>query len=172
MIKLTHPGTREPFADLTDEQAEALSKFAERYSASGDWKQRLIDYWMNGRDASEPLGHALRQVRNQFGPSWLIDCYAALWRASLPAYEAPQWVRDEQGRTKGVANESAIKWSGEAPPPAIGARADGRGFGGIVTGYFVEGGWLGIIVHCDTRPEWHKTDTGRSALVHLFGADL
>lgn len=173
MIQLQHSGTGQPWADLTDEQSEALAAFRERYSPNGDdgWKQRLIDYWMNGRDAREPLGHALRQVRNSFGPSWLIDCYAPLWRASLPAYEAPIWVRDEAGRTKGCENESAIKWSGKEPPPAVGARA-GRQFAGTVTGYFVESGWLGVIVNCDVRPEWHKADVGRGPLVHLFGVDL
>lgn len=56
---------------LTDEQREALTTFAAKHGSR--WKDRLLDAWMTGRDASEPNGHALRQVRNRFGPSWLAD---------------------------------------------------------------------------------------------------
>jgi hypothetical protein len=28
--------------------------------------------WFDGRDANEPDGGYLRQIRNQFGPSWLL----------------------------------------------------------------------------------------------------
>lgn len=56
---------------LTTEQRGALSAFAGKH---GDrWKQRLLDAWMTGRDAAEPDGHALRQLRNRFGPSWLAS---------------------------------------------------------------------------------------------------
>ena len=47
------------------EQIAALRQYAldnGRY-----WKSQLNDDWMNGRASGE-----LQQVRNEFGPSWLI----------------------------------------------------------------------------------------------------
>jgi hypothetical protein len=56
----------------TDEQLQAVQAFAAKYATKrGGWKEHLITCWMNGADAREPNGHLLRQVRNQFGPSWL-----------------------------------------------------------------------------------------------------
>jgi hypothetical protein len=55
---------------LTPEQEAALVRFA---SDNGrKWKQALNLAWFDGSDANEPDGCYLRQVRNQFGPSWLI----------------------------------------------------------------------------------------------------
>lgn len=51
------------------EQLQALQAFADKKGRS--WKQALSDAWMNGSDDREPNGHLLRQLRNQFGPSWL-----------------------------------------------------------------------------------------------------
>jgi hypothetical protein len=50
---------------LTPEQLAALRSYAAEHGRT--WKSQLNDDWMNGR-ASGPL----QQVRNQFGPSWLI----------------------------------------------------------------------------------------------------
>lgn len=49
----------------TPEQLAALEVYAAEHGRT--WKAQLNDDWMNGR-ASGPL----QQVRNQFGPSWLI----------------------------------------------------------------------------------------------------
>jgi hypothetical protein len=49
----------------TLEQLTALQTYALEHGRT--WKSQLNDDWMNGR-ASGPL----QQVRNQFGPSWLI----------------------------------------------------------------------------------------------------
>ena len=51
------------------EQMAALRSFKEKYGRN--WKTELMTAWLNGKDASEPNGHLLRQVRNQFGPAWL-----------------------------------------------------------------------------------------------------
>jgi hypothetical protein len=60
---------------LTFEQEQALRRFARDNGRS--WKMRLSIAWSEGRDGAEPDGCYLRQVRNYFGPSWLV-------RYSLP----------------------------------------------------------------------------------------
>ena len=55
--------------ELTTEQQTAVQAFAAKHGRK--WKSALADAWMTGRDASQPDGWALRQVRNQFGPKWL-----------------------------------------------------------------------------------------------------
>jgi len=54
----------------SDEQKAALAKFA---AANGrTWKQALGHCWMTGiYSRSDDAGY-LQQVRNQFGPSWLM----------------------------------------------------------------------------------------------------
>jgi hypothetical protein len=54
------------------EQQAAIDAFAAKYAnIRGGWKEHLLTVWMSGADAREPDGHLLRQVRNEFGPSWL-----------------------------------------------------------------------------------------------------
>lgn len=54
---------------LDDEQHAALQRFADRHGAR--WKYQLKLAWAAGRDDREEDGALLRQVRNQFGPTWL-----------------------------------------------------------------------------------------------------
>jgi hypothetical protein len=54
----------------TDEQLEAIKAFAKKHGPH--WKADLGAAWANGKDTNEPNGHLLRQVRNNFGPRWLI----------------------------------------------------------------------------------------------------
>lgn len=59
---------------LTTEQLQALKQFAD---ANGrNWKSALNTVWMNGAYNYAVLGGAdpgcLQQVRNEFGPSWLV----------------------------------------------------------------------------------------------------
>ena len=56
-------------AGPTAEQLAAVSAFAVRHGRT--WRADLASAWLSGRDATEPDGHLLRQVRNQFGPVWL-----------------------------------------------------------------------------------------------------
>lgn len=70
-------------------------------------------------------------------------------------------------------------WSGAgslATPPAVGSRVvvAFNGFGaGVVRGYFVESGYLGVIVECDKRPAWHIKQNGdANPYPHAFGAEL
>lgn len=55
---------------LSTEQEAAIIRFARDNGRT--WKQALGAAWMDGSDANESDGGYLRQVRNQFGPSWLF----------------------------------------------------------------------------------------------------
>ena len=48
-----------------------MAAFATRHGRT--WRADLAAAWLSGRDAAEPDGHLLRQVRNRFGPAWLRD---------------------------------------------------------------------------------------------------
>jgi hypothetical protein len=70
------------------EQLAAIEAFAAKYgSLRGGWKEHLLTVWMSGADAREPNGHLLRQLRNQFGPSWLAS-YGK--RVKAPSTKAPK----------------------------------------------------------------------------------
>jgi len=47
----------------------ALIAFRARHGRS--WEQALSLQWMTGGEGDEPYAAALREARNQFGPSWL-----------------------------------------------------------------------------------------------------
>jgi hypothetical protein len=55
----------------TPEMTAALQAFADRNGRN--WKGKLSDAWANGRDEREAGAAELRNVRNQFGPTWLYD---------------------------------------------------------------------------------------------------
>lgn len=59
----------EAMAGPNEAQREAVLHFADRHGRG--WKEELSRAWYTGRDASEPFGYLLRQVRNRFGPAWL-----------------------------------------------------------------------------------------------------
>jgi hypothetical protein len=59
------------YPEITAEQTAALQGFANKHGRK--WKGTLSDMWMNGQDERQPNSHLLRQVRNQFGPSWLYN---------------------------------------------------------------------------------------------------
>jgi hypothetical protein len=63
--------TLERMAGPTPDQIAAVAAFAVKHGRK--WRAALADAWWTGRDASEPDGHLLRQVRNRFGPAWLRD---------------------------------------------------------------------------------------------------
>ena len=54
-----------PTNKLTNEQRQALQDFADKNGTQ--WKSELIHLWNAGRDVG-----LLRQIRNQFGPLWLL----------------------------------------------------------------------------------------------------
>jgi hypothetical protein len=56
-------------SDLTPEHRAALRAYALRNGRF--WKRKLLVAWSTGRDADEPEGPSLRQIRNRHGPSLL-----------------------------------------------------------------------------------------------------
>jgi hypothetical protein len=67
----TAAATLERLGGPTADQVAAVAAFATRHGRT--WRAELLAAWLNGRDANEPDGHLLRQVRNRFGPRWLRD---------------------------------------------------------------------------------------------------
>ena len=152
------------YRDLTPSQSAALQAFENEHRKS-PWREVLSLGWMKAAYPGE-----LQQIRNQFGPTWLYNIYAYGWQATLPA-----WGRHDAADGKKPAD--TVAWSGPEgfDPPPIGARvtARDRHWGdGVVTGYFIEAGWLGLTVRYDQPPaSWLKRNNGENPPVHQFGAE-
>ena len=56
-------------SDLPPEHRAALKAYALRNGRF--WKRKLLLAWSTGRDAEEPDGPLLREIRNRHGPSLL-----------------------------------------------------------------------------------------------------
>ena len=76
------------------------------------------------------------------------------------------------------AKPSGLVWSGLNPVPAIGDRVSTKGIslsqprvGGVVTGYFIEYGWVGVHVQFE---KWtnHQGHVMHKCSKWLFGLDL
>lgn len=66
-------------------------------------------------------------------------------------------------------------WSNALPLPMVGdyVRVAVNACGtGVVTGYFTDGIWIGVIVRLSSPPEWYVRQNGPDALAHAFGAEL
>ena len=69
----------------------------------------------------------------------------------------------------------ALKWSNPEPPPAIGAdivvtiNSCGPA---TVTGYFTQGGFIGLLVELHNPPDWHVKQNKGSRRGHVFGAEF
>lgn len=75
--------------------------------------------------------------------------------------------------------QAGAKWSGQIAIPMRGTRVYVRfnNFGpGVVRGYFVEHGWLGVYVEPDAPPEWWIEQQYREGKVRqccmAFGAEI
>lgn len=96
--------------------------------------------------------------------------------AELPPYQLAVWL-DEPRRVEPAAPGKAL-WSRAdgAPPPAIGdrIRVTMNSCGpAIVTGYFVQDGWLGVRCTLLDPPDWHKRqNNGVATNGHVFGPEF
>lgn len=160
------------YQPLTDEQAAALEAFAEARSADlRGWRTLLNDCWLK---ASYPDGtlypHALQQVRNAYGSTWLNEVYGWHWTPVLPRWQAMN------GRSSDFPiPDAGAKWSADFPPPPVGGRVNVRinGLGpATVTGYFVESGYLGVIVKLDDPKPFYLKQNGGNVPGHSFGAEI
>lgn len=75
-------------------------------------------------------------------------------------------------------DNSVVKWSGSYPIPQIGERVittvNGMG-SGVVESYFVEHGYLGVLMVLDNPPTWHVNQhkgTKHEGIAMVFGAEL
>ena len=88
----------------------------------------------------------------------------------------PDWVSAQWNTAGHPLNEhEAPLWSGEVPPPTIGARVRVKinGFGsGTVRGYFTEGCWLGVLVKFDAPPTWWVEQNPNQPPGHVFGIEI
>lgn len=86
----------------------------------------------------------------------------------------PPW---KQREFRGEIPSTLPLWSGQADPPAIGARVHVRinslGFG-TVTAYAVHEGYLGVMVRIDesNRPDWHRQQNPENLPGLLYGAEI
>jgi len=86
-----------------------------------------------------------------------------------PDYETGHWQDGKPIMGAGVT------WFNANPPPPIGARvrANFNKLGaGEVVGYFVEDGFLGLLVKLEDPPAWHVKQNGRGVKAHLFGPEF
>jgi hypothetical protein len=72
---------------------------------------------------------------------------------------------------------TVVKWSGKNPPPPLGAvvTLNYNGLGsGIVAGYFVAAGWLGLRVQLDNPPDWFLKNVANSddKTAGAFGVEI
>lgn len=98
---------------------------------------------------------------------------------TAPTFEAPQWI--DPGSAS-VRNPDATKWgglekNGTAQPPKIGTKVYvtmNKLGPATVKGYFVEGGWLGILVKFSDPPKWWREQNGSPAksMGHIFGPEF
>lgn len=147
---------------LTEDQRAALEAFGDNSvlplaHGTAAWRQRLADLWLTGADATHKGGPALRQIRNTFGPTWLLDVYAWGWLPEAPAWQAYRHGEQQDG--------GGLLWSGTGEPPAVGARVNTFNGPGTVTGYFVEGPYLGVTVRTDAPKNGHPVGG-------YFGAEI
>lgn len=88
--------------------------------------------------------------------------------------EVPPFVAYVSTGAKGEKLPAGLKWSG-GKLPAIGAMvkvAINQIGQARVRGYFVEHGWLGLLVVPVTPPAWYVKQNGRGTACHVFGTEL
>jgi hypothetical protein len=65
------------YRELHADELQALSDFAAEYGR--EWKQYLLAAWLSyaykGRHMGGRDSGILRNIRNEFGPTWLLDVF-------------------------------------------------------------------------------------------------
>jgi hypothetical protein len=90
---------------------------------------------------------------------------------TLPLWQKAIWDGDT------VLNGGpAPRWSSDlAVPPPIGTRVrvnfNEFGYGNVVK-YFIESGWLGVVVKIDKQPAWHLKQNGPDTRILCFGTEI
>lgn len=95
-------------------------------------------------------------------------------RISFRVGERDTWLRPDGTEVDAAHAKVTTKWSGAKPAPAIGDRVVvrmNRLGAGVVVGYFIEHGWLGVYVKLDKAPAWYLKQNGRAPAM-VFGAEL
>ncbi|UTC28517.1 hypothetical protein GURKE_05150 [Brevundimonas phage vB_BpoS-Gurke] len=158
------------YRPLSGAAAAALQSFANAHGPG--WKNVLCDAWADSTEMDDDThGIELRLIRNRYGPSWLLDTYAYGWTPELPAWEPLETLEDgEIAPSKGLP-----RWGGVDAPPAVGAEVEanfnnlGRA---VVTGYFTESEFLGLIVRFVDPPAFLTNQNRGDVMGHLFGAEI
>lgn len=73
------------------------------------------------------------------------------------------------------ASEGKVRWSKDEPPPEIGTRIRvtiNNCGPAVVTGYFTQDGWLGIICDLTDPPDWHVKQNKGNPRGHVFGPEF
>ena len=89
---------------------------------------------------------------------------------SVPAYE----TAISSGSTFTNA-PGALKWSNPEAPPAIGTEivvTINNCGPAVVTGYFTQGGFLGLRCKLHSPPEWHVKQNKGNPHGHVFGPEF
>jgi hypothetical protein len=90
--------------------------------------------------------------------------------STLPPYQVAIW---EDGNFLNMG--TAPKWSKDTEPPPVGTEiiATINGCGpAVVTGYFVQDGWLGLCCTLHNPPDWHLKQNGGPCTSHVFGPEF
>lgn len=93
------------------------------------------------------------------------------YQDTLPAWEYARW---ENGLPI-VSQTGAARWSGTEPPPHVGEEifvTMNNCGNAIVTGYFVERNYLGVVCDLINAPEWLIEQNNGDTRGYVFGAEM
>ena len=100
---------------------------------------------------------------------------AADYMAYRELASLPEYVRPEYKDGYPVQQPGALHWTGKDAPPAIGTEIlvtiNSCGLA-TVTGYFCEGGFLGLMCRLHNAPEWHVKQNKGNPNGHVFGPEF
>lgn len=83
----------------------------------------------------------------------------------------PSYIR-ATGDDGSKLDERQWKWSGAGELPKIGAKVTCPLGEAIVEKYFVDRGWVGVLVRPLSPPEAWRRQHGTVGLAHFFGAEI